>query len=422
MEKNKKSSLHESRRSFLGQIAGIPLAAVFGKLAFQSAAEVNIDDLPKKNEFEIKGTFLNAAYTHPMSKGSRHAIHTYLDERMQNGRVKNYDMGADRKECMELFSKMINADKEELAWIPSTSAGENFIAAGLSLQNSRSRVVTDAYHFEGSLHMYNELAKQGLDLHILRPRNNGIDYDELEKAITPKTKLVAVSSVSYINGFQHDLKKVCEMAHAKNALVYADIIHSAGAVPMDVKETSVDFCACSTFKWLMGDFGVGFLYVKKDKLDFLQRSQIGYRQLKNFTSHVFPYEMPGDSVFDADERTDTGGHFEVGTLSNAAVAGLKYSLNLLSDIGVNKIQQYRQSMIDRLQQQLPSLGFEPMTPLNSTSPIVSFAFKDAGKILKQKLAAADINIQLYENRIRVSPSFFNDMDDVNKLIQVLSKK
>jgi len=288
------------------------------------------------------------------------------------------------------------------------------------MPGSKARMVTDAYHFEGSLYLYGELAKQGLDVTILRPKMNWIDMAELDAAITSGTRLVAVSSVSTVNGFQHDLKEVCRIAHAKGALVYADIIQGAGVVPMDLKDIGVDFAACSTYKWLMGDFGVGFLYVRKDRLAMLKRNQYGYRQIRSFDSHVFPFESSGVTVFDSSPREDTGGHFEVGTLGNEGVAGLRYSLGLLDRIGVANIQQHRQPLIDRLQEELPKMGFEAMTPKGTTSPIVSFAYRDAVKQLKPKIDKAGVNIQLYEHRIRVSPSFFNDMDDIEKLIRALS--
>ena len=169
-----------------------------------------------------------------------------------------------------------------------------------------------------------------------------------------------------------------------------------------------------------GRFGVGFLYIRNDRLDQLKRSQYGYRQLADYTFHAFPFDLPGKELFESQAKEDTGGHFEVGTLGNEAVAALRYSLGLLVEIGVDKIQQFRQPLIDRLQSALPELGYAQMTPGNSKSPIVSFAFKDAAKVLKPRLDAAGINIQLYENRLRISPSFYNDMDDVEKLIKVLS--
>lgn len=410
-----------SRRNLLTSMMGLPFATwLSGRPELEKFLPEQASELPHKELFDIKGTYINAAYVHPMSKGSQQSIASYLDERMFNGHMPRYDMDENRKEAKTLFAKLINADVDEIAWVPSTMAGENAIVNGLSLPGTTGRVVTDAYHFSGSLFLYNELAKQGLDLHIIRPRDNRINYNDLEAAITPGTKLVAISLVSAFNGFQHDLKKVCEIAHAKNALVFADIIQAAGAVPIDVKESGVDFCSSATYKWLMGDFGQGFLYVRKDKLGLLKRSQIGYRQEAKFVSHIFPFDDPGPVLFETESRNDSAGYFEVGTFANAAIAAVRHSLNYLLTTEVLKIQQYRKPMMDVLQQKLPALGFMSLTPLDSPSPIVSFAFKDAFVKLKPKIDAAGINIQLYKNRVRISPSVYNDLDDIKRLIKALS--
>jgi selenocysteine lyase/cysteine desulfurase len=416
-----KENYDQSRRNLLSMMMGLPFSSYLSrKLESEKILPDPPSKFPSKELFDIKSTYINAAYIHPMSKGSYRAITSYLDERMANGHALHYDMDENRKEAKNLFAKLINAGTDEIAWVPSTMAGENCIVNGLSLPGTSGRVVTDAYHFSGSLFLYNELSKQGLDLHVIRPRDNKINLDDIEAAIIPGTKLVSISLVSAFNGFQHDLKKVCDMAHAKNALVFADIIQAAGAVPIDVKESGVDFCACATYKWLMGDFGAGFLYVRKDKLELLKRSQIGYRQEATFISHVYPFDDPGSVIFETESRKDTGGHFEVGTLANEAIPAIRHSLNYLLHTDVAKIQQYRKPMLELLQQKLPALGFMPLTPLDSTSPIVSFAYKDAADKLKSKLDAAGINIQLYQNRIRISPSVYNDMEDINRLIKTLS--
>ena len=88
--------------------------------------------------------------------------------------------------------------------------------------------------------------------------------------------------------------------------------------------------------------------------------------------------------------------------------------------GVDKIQNYRQPMVDKLQHALTSHDYQPMTPPESTSPIVSFAMEGAEKKLSKKMANAGINIQLYENRFRISPSVYNSMSDIDLLINVLS--
>ena len=151
-----------------------------------------------------------------MSIGSKQLVGAYLNSRMENGKKPLYIMDENRKLAKKLFAELIQADEDEIAWIPSTMAGENLILNGLSIKETKSRLVTDAYHFSGSLFMYTELAKKGVDVQIIQPKENRINYDDIEKALIPGTKLIAVSLVSAFNGFQHDLKKLCDMAHARN--------------------------------------------------------------------------------------------------------------------------------------------------------------------------------------------------------------
>jgi selenocysteine lyase/cysteine desulfurase len=374
--------------------------------------------LPAKGMFTIEGTFLNAAYTHPMSLGSAANIKSYLDYRLANGKAPD-TVNEDRNAARAMFAQLINADADEISWVPSTMVGENLVVNALGLAGTKARIVTDAYHFDASLYMYSELAKQGAEVVLVMPKNNAINLADMEAAITPGTKLVAISLVSMVNGFQHDVKAICDLAHAKGALVYADIIQAAGAVPIDVHALGVDFCACATYKWLMGDFGAGFLYVRNDRLPLLKRSQFGYRQLAGMQTHLLPFDSPGNPYFEFTQGVKTRHLFEVGTLGNAAVPALLYSLRYLLDTGVDKIQQYRQPMLNMLQEALPKLGYLPMTPEDSTSPIVSFALQGAEKKLAKPLAAARINIQLYENRVRISPSIYNTTDDIGRLIDVL---
>jgi selenocysteine lyase/cysteine desulfurase len=413
-----------SRRNLLSFLGVLPFAprmlSHMGESQYSGhKALLNENTLPSKKLFAIKGTFLNAAYTHPMSIGSAESIKSYLNSRLANGKATD-TIDEDRNTARTLFARLINADADEISWVSSTMAGENLVVNGLGLPGTGARIVTDAYHFDGSLYMYSELAKQGADVKIVIPKNNKIDLADMDAAIKPGTKLVAVSLVSMINGFQHDLRALCKMAHARGALVYADIIQAAGAVPIDVHDCGVDFCACATYKWLMGDFGAGFLYVRKDRLPLIKRSQFGYRQLKDMKSHIFPFDDSGNSPFEFIQGEKTRNYFEVGTLGNAAVPALIFSLNYLLHTGVDKIQNYRQPMIDKLQQELARLGYQPMTPRDSTSPIVSFALEGAEKKVHQKLATAGINIQLYENRFRISPSVYNTMSDIDLLIDVLS--
>jgi selenocysteine lyase/cysteine desulfurase len=295
--------------------------------------------------------------------------------------------------------------------------GENMVGAALGL-GPGAGVVTDAFHYDASLAMYGEMQLHGTPVAVVSPRDNRIDLHDLDALIGKDTTLVAVSLVASPNGYEHDLKKLCEIAHAKGALVYADIVQAAGAIPIDVKQSGVDFACCGTYKWLMGEFGVAFLYVRPDRLDQLRRVQYGWRSFQGESHHVFPFDEPGPAIGTWKLGTSTASHFEVGSPDWAALAGSIESIAYIRSLGVENIVRYRQPMIDRLQTELPRLGVAQLTP-QSRGPIVAFSYEGAAAKFGPVLNTAKIKVTLSENIMRISPSVYNDMEDIERLLTAL---
>ena len=285
--------------------------------------------------------------------------------------------GGPRIDPRAAFAALINAKPSEVGYIPNTSAGENLVVECLNITKFDGNVVTDALHFEGALVHLMELQKQGLDLRVVQPRDGRIDIRDLERVVDRKTKLVEISLVAMYNGFQHDLKAVCDLAHAHGAHVYADIIQAAGTVPIDVRATGVDFAATATYKWLMGDFGLGFFYVREDLLGrVVRRPHWSYRSANDVDIHLSPFDPESPVPVTWTPRGDASGHVELGTVANAVAAALSVSLPYIQRLGVDEIQRHRQPLLKRLQDEMPRLGFTPQTPRDSTSPIVTFASRD----------------------------------------------
>jgi len=202
--------------------------------------------------------------------------------------------------------------------------------------------------------------------------------------------------------------------------VYADIIQAVGAVPIDVKESGVDFCACSGFKWLMGDLGLGFLYVREDLLgSVIERTQFGYRSVNNYQTHFLPYDPPGDTPFTWDLGEEASPFFETGSVAGSARAALGAAIPYLRDIGADRIEEYRQPLLDLLRKELPDLGFECVTPDGTTSPIITFTMAE-GAGVREQLNKAGIDISVYPNHLRFSPSIYNDLTDVEWVLESLS--
>jgi selenocysteine lyase/cysteine desulfurase len=374
--------------------------------------------LPDKGNFVFSGTDLNAAYTHPVGNWTRAALESYLDSRQRDA-ARNWPVQNSRDEAVALFAGLINAAPTEVAVVPSTLEGENLIGASLGLGPDKG-VVTDVFHYDASLVRYSELHKRGMPLTVVRNRGNRIDYSDLEAAISPRTRLVAVSWVSSPTGYKHDLKRVCDIAHRKGALVYADIIQGVGAVPLDVKESGVDFCCAGSYKWLMGEFGVAFLYVRPDRLGELRRVQLGWRGITAYRSHFLPFDSPGPIAGDYALGTDTASTFEVSTPDWSGLAVMAGSLHYLKRLGIERIVRYREPMLDRLQSELPKYGFAALTAPEHRGPYLVFSKEGMGARYAAALKDARIYVTLTKNRIRIAPSVYNDMADVERLIRVLA--
>jgi selenocysteine lyase/cysteine desulfurase len=375
--------------------------------------------LASKDDFPLARTrtYLNNAGFHPMSVPAGRAVQEYLARRTEGRQDPDWEVSARVKQA---FAALVNAKPAEIAYVTSTMVGENLVAAGLGFRPGTGNVVTDALHFEGSLYMYGSLQRQGADVRVVKPRDWRIDLRDLEQAIDANTRLVAISLVSFLNGFQHDLKAVCDLAHAKGARVYADVIQAAGAVPIDVRAAGVDFCACASYKWLMGDFGLGFFYVREDLLDrVLPRVQYGWRQFEGFEYHMLPYDTPGSFPGTWREIPGAPGRFELGTFSRTAEACLAQSLDHIRRLGVESIQAHAQSLTQRLQQELPRLGYAPLTPPECRAPIVTFVVKDP-EATARRLANAKVEVKVEQHYMRISPSIYNDRQDVDRLLDALS--
>ena len=379
--------------------------------------------LPAKAAFaKMPFTYLDSGSTHPMPLGARAALEEYLRYKTQDGTVTGYSVGDKEEAMIAKFGALVGAAPDELSLIQSTTMGENLVIQALDIPRTGGRIVTDALHFFGSFYTYGELGKAGMDVVTLPITKDGrIDMGEMAAAVNDRTRLVSISAVSTTNGFQHDLKKVCDLAHAHGAYVYVDMVHAAGVVPIDLRAAGVDFAAASSYKWLMGDFGLGFLYVRKEIQDRVKRPWWGYHQVNAFKTHVFPYDAPGDGVATYSASPDAAGKFAMGTTSWTGVVQLDYSLGLIASLGVPAIEAARQPLIKAVQTELRGRGYQPMTPLDSKTPLVAFALKDARSKLGDLMKAANIRMTVSQNRFRVSLAVFNDMNDVDRLLAALPK-
>src|SRR5262245_9004380 len=404
------------RREFLAGASALAVSARSALAAVQPAKPGAIFPASVRADFPSVSldTYMNSAAMHPLGSFAARAIEQGIAYRLHGAGPGRVDFGADKQQDLKKrYGQLIGATANEIAYTASTSDGENIVVMGMDLAKRGGNIVIDELHFTTSLYMYKELEKKGVELRIVKHRNWAIDVKDMDRAIDKNTRLVSLALVSNVNGFMHDAKSVSALAHARGAYVFADIIQAVGAVPVDVKALGIDFASSGTYKWLMGERGIGFLYVREDlQGTVLPTTRYGHRQVSNFNRAQLTWEpMPGAA------RYETGG------IPVILAAGVSAGIDYVNKCGLTNIRMHAQQLTDRLQKELPPLGYKPLTPIETQTPIVAFEVKDAAATTKM-LQAGHVagTVIANENRIRLAVSVFNNHDDIDRVIATLAGK
>jgi len=370
--------------------------------------------------------WLAAAETHPYSIHTLHALAQYTHYRAWGATENRQSFtAAMQRETKARFATLIGATPAEIAFVQSTTDGENIVLAGLGLSQPGARpggnIVIDDLHFEASKYMYTHLARAGnIELRVVPHHNWQIDVADIEAAIDDQTQLVSLALVSQVNGYLADIQSISRLAHAHGAYVYADLIQGAGCTPIDVTTMGIDFAACATYKWLMGDFGIGFLFVRAGLQETVEPTRFSLSQVDSHTDYDFTTHT--------DATRYEGSHYSY-LSAVCAHAGLNY----IAALGVEQIRAHVQPLTARLQEELPALGYQPITPLDAPTPIVSFLPQDVEET-QAKLDRAfghqvvsfrewywtnERGERMMVNGMRLGVSVYNNQADIDQFLHAL---
>ncbi len=400
------------RRQFLLSAAALATSA---RSAFpEIAADGSIFPPSVRADFPIASaqTYLNSAAIHPMSLPASRALQDHIAFRLKGSGEGRSDFGEEQqKDLKRRFGQLINAKADEIAFVQNTSDGENIVVMGMDLPHRGGNVVLDELHFETSLYMYKSLEAKGLELRVVKHRDWAIDIKDMERAVDRNTRLVSMALVSNVNGYLHDARAISDLAHAHGAYVFADIVQAAGAVPIDVRAMGIDFGSTATYKWLMGERGFGFLYVREDLQNtVVPTTRYGHRQIAKFDRIGITWEpLPGAA------------RYETGTFPNALALCAHTSLQYIERLGLSNIRAHARQLTDRLQAEMPAIGYPSVTPKGNETPIVAFEVKDV-RATQQKLRQTGVVATMIEaeKRLRLAVSVFNTQEDIDRLLKALT--
>ena len=176
----------------------------------------------------------------------------------------------------ESFAKLINAQPHEIAILPNVSSAISAIASALDYK-ARNKVITTEIDFPTVPYQWMVKKKQGVEVEFLpSPDQIQVPLESFESAIDERTQLVATSRVFFTSGYVQNVKAITEMAHAKGAYMLLDDYQATGQIPIDVKETPVDFLVTGGLKWMLGGMGIVFLYVREGLIHKLEPTITGW--------------------------------------------------------------------------------------------------------------------------------------------------
>lgn len=392
------ASVDPSRRLFLQALAAT--AAVRPVTAQAS------DPLGIRAEFPAASEklYLNSAYIAPVPRAVAAAGRAFVDAKMERPiSLGEMQRAADRVRAQ--YAALIGASAEEIAFLYSTSEGENIVARGIGLE-AGDNIVVDELHYNTTFVLYRELERtHRIELRIVPARDGAVDATDFARRVDRRTRLVSVAWVSHQNGFRHDMRPIAELAHAHGAYFYADGVQAVGMFPIDVRAAGVDFMASGTYKWLLGSFGVAPFYIRRDLIDRIPLDRFGALHVER--------EL-GDHRY---EIFKTAKRFDYATPAFGPIYELGAALAFLERVGVPAIEAHTVALADRLNRGLRELGAKVLTPVGNRSSIVSFAVDPArGANAYFAKASTDVSVREAGRQVRVSPALFNTADDIDRFL------
>jgi len=252
-------------------------------------------------------------------------------------------------------------------------------------------------------------AQHGLDLVFLHS-----DLSDLEVQLKRGLRLLAFSAVSFQTGLRQPWEQITGLAHRYECQVFLDVIQAAGVVPFSVGE--LDYVAGGAHKWLMGAEGCGYLYVNPRRQSELQHHWAGWISHENPVDFLFL--GPGHLRYDRPLRSDVQG-FEIGSSSALSQVALEASLNLLLDLGVERILAHVTRFLDQLEPQLAFLGWKSLRQAKHTSGILSLRPPPGTDLISWERALRERGVQIStpDGWIRLAPHWPNSLEEVPLVVE-----
>lgn len=380
-------------------------------------ADIISNDTLRLAEFPVahKSIFMAHAGVTILPRRVTKAMQDYL-EMCSLQHQESGDVWRDLNETRTVAAKLIGAKAGEISLLGPTSLGLSLVANGLTWEAGDEIV---CYHddYPANVYPWMDLQRLGVVLRFVKADQPGaVTPEAVERALTSKTKLVALASCHFFTGYRIDVDAIGKMLRDRGILFCLDAIQTLGA--FETRVDHVDFLSADAHKWMLGPMAAGIVYVREEVQDRLRPSLIG----------AWNVRAPNFIAQDTVEFERGGRRYEPGVLNAVGIFGMKAGLEMLLELGIDQISARLLALKRHLVPQLQAQGFTVLPPVEGdrASGITTATRTDGVSLEKifEHLTKNHVVVSLRHNRagqahLRFSPHFYNteaEMDRVCRLI------
>ncbi|HEV7798200.1 MAG TPA: aminotransferase class V-fold PLP-dependent enzyme [Pyrinomonadaceae bacterium] len=366
---------------------------------------INWDDIRKQFPATENSTYLNAAAAGPLSRATMAAATEYYRQMMNDADTHWDEWLAKREDVRRRVAAFINAEPDEIALTTNTSSGMNVIVDALE---THGEVVSSDLEFPVSTLPW---MNRRIPVHLVKSVAGEVRTEHIREAMNVRTGIICLSHVQFSNGLRMDLE---ELGHAKggHALV-VNASQSAGAFEIDVKRMRIDALCATGHKWMLSGYGSGFVYLSRELMARSRPRAIGWLSMED------PY---ADSNNEIHLRHDAAARAELGCPHFAGMFALGASMDLITQLGIKNIEARVLELNRFLTERLADSGWKVLSPIGDerTRSAETLVHADDPAGLVAKLAERNIIVTKKPQGIRVATHFFNNEEDVERLMEALS--
>lgn len=351
--------------------------------------------------------YLNTATLSPGSQPAREALGAAIAA-WQDGSFDWVEAEQAGEDARRSFASLIGADPDEVALTNAASTSAGIVAAQFPPAAAGDNVVVGAREFTSNFLPWAGLAGRGYEVRHVEGRDGAFRPEDFEPLCDGGTRLVAVSAAQSASGYRADLHALSGLARRSGAWLVVDASQAAGAVPLDVRREGIDALVACNHKFLLGVRGLGYLYVRRERLPGLVPVTPGWKAALK----------PHESFYGPDvELSGTASRLDTSLAWFNAIAD-REGLRLLESVGRERVHAHNAALVEQLVEALRARGYPLPFSASERSTIVSIPVADP-EAARERLAAAGVTAVLRAGRLRLSVHVYNDADDVERALRAL---